>query len=240
MKVAVVTGGTRGIGAAICCALQQKNYHVIATYASNQQDAQAFFQRTNIPVYQWDIQDWKACEQGIATIENEHGPIEILINNAGICDDAMISRMTIDQWHKVINTNLNSVFYMCRNIIDSMCQRGYGRIVNIGSINGARSAKGISNYSASKSGITGFTKALACEVAQYGVTANIVAPGYIRTGLADTIPVVMLERIMKQIPLKRMGIPEEVAALVTFLISSAASFITGATFHINGGQWMGH
>lgn len=238
MKTALVTGGTRGIGAAICRALQYHGHRVIATYHANRDQAIEFSKQTHIPIYSWDVSDYESCKQGVAQVRAKHGPIEILVNNAGISDDALISRMTPQQWHRVLNTNLNSVFYMSKLVLEGMCQRGYGRIISVGSINGSRSGKGIANYSASKAGLVGFTKALAHEVAFHGVTANVVAPGYIRTGLAEKLPTHILERLMKEIPLKRMGIPEEVAAMIVFLISSAASFITGATFHINGGQWM--
>lgn len=237
-KTVLVTGGTRGIGAAISKLFQRNDYQVIANYVSDTQKAQLFHEETRIPTYCWDVGDFEACAHWVNHIENSHGPIDILINNAGICDSALVSRMTLDQWHRVIRSNLDSVFYMSKLIVDGMCQRGYGRIISIGSMNGCRSEKGIANYSAAKAGLVGFTKALAHEVAPYGVTANVVAPGYVRTSLVEDLSPKILENIMKQVPLKRMGIPEEVAAAVFFLASSSAAFMTGTTLHLNGGHWM--
>jgi acetoacetyl-CoA reductase len=237
-KTVLVTGGIRGIGAAISKLFHVNDYQVIANYVSHSQEAQLFHEETRIPIYRWDVGDFEACTHWVAHIEKSHGPIDILVNNAGICDSALVSRMTIDQWQKVLRVNLDSVFYMSKLVIEGMCQRGYGRIISIGSMNGSRSEKGIANYSAAKAGLIGFTKALAHEVAAYGVTANVVAPGYIRTSLVENLSPHILENIMKQVPLKRMGIPEEVAAAVFFLASSSASFMTGSTLHLNGGHWM--
>ena len=238
MKLALITGGTRGIGASLSRAFQAQGYGVIANYYSCHDQAIAFQKETHIPTMSWDVTDPKACQKAIDAITQKNGPIHILVNNAGICDDSPLSHMTIQQWNRVINVNLNAVFYMTKTVIHDMCQQGFGRIITIGSVNGYRSAKGLSNYSASKSALVGLTHAIAHEGAPYGVTANIIAPGYVRTGLAENLPTALLERIMKSIPLKRFGIPEEVAAMAVFLASPSASFMTGTTLHMNGGQWM--
>ena len=238
MKLALITGGTRGIGASLSRAFQSQGYRVVANYHCHHDHALHFQSETRIPTISWDVSDPKACEEAISRITKEYGEINVLVNNAGICDDAPLSQMTIEQWQRVIDVNLNGVFYMTRTVMDAMCKKGFGRIITIGSVNGYHSAKDLSNYSASKAGVVGLMHAIAHEGGPYGVTANMIAPGYIRTGLADNLPTELLEKIMKSIPLKRFGIPEEVAAMAVFLASPAASFMTGTTLHINGGQWM--
>lgn len=238
MKLALITGGTRGIGAALSRAFQSQGYRVVANYHCHHDQALHFHNQTHIPIVSWDVTDPKACEDSISHITKEYGEINVLVNNAGICDDAPLNQMTIEQWNRVIDVNLNAVFYMTRTVIKAMCQKGFGRIITIGSVNGYHSAQGLSNYSASKAGLVGLMHAIAHEGAPYGVTANMIAPGYIRTGLADQLPTEVLEKIMKSIPLKRFGIPEEVAAMAVFLASPSASFMTGSTLHMNGGQWM--
>jgi len=238
MKLALVTGGTRGIGASLSRAFQSQGYRVVANYHCHDDHSLHFQSETHIPTLSWDVSDPNACEESVSRITKEYGEINVLVNNAGICDDAPLSQMTIEQWQRVIDVNLNGVFYMTRTVMDAMCKKGFGRIITIGSINGYHSAKDLSNYSASKAGVVGLMHAIAHEGGPYGVTANMIAPGYIRTGLADNLPTELLEKIMKSIPLKRFGIPEEVAAMAVFLASPAASFMTGTTLHINGGQWM--
>lgn len=234
--VVLVTGGTRGLGAAIAQAFQQVQYSVVSTYHRGKEQAKKFHQETQIPVQAWDITDPEACQQGVEAIEEVYGPIRVLINNAGIFSDGLIQDMTLAQWKQVLDVNLNGVFYMVKAVMKPMCQRKYGRIITIGSVNGSRSDKGIANYSASKAAILGLTRSIAQEGAPHGITANVVAPGYLRTGLTDNIDPSVLAKIIKGIPLRRLGTPEEVAALVVFVASSP--FLTGATLPINGGQWM--
>ena len=240
MAIVLVTGGIRGIGGAISKSFSSKGDCVIANYLQNHDLARLFFEETGIPVYQWDVSSAEACEVGIKKVEEIYGPIDVLVNNAGITQDALLSKMTLEQWRTVISTNLDSLFYMCKPVIKGMIERSKGRIINISSVNGVKGQRGQTNYSAAKAGVIGFTKSLAQEVASYGITVNALAPGYIRTTMIESVPDHVLEKIMQQIPLKRMGIPEEIGAMVTFLASQDASFITGSTFHINGGQWMGH
>lgn len=238
MKLALITEGTRGIGAALSRAFQSQGYRVVAHYHCHHDQALHFHNQTHIPVVSWDVTDPKACKDAISHITKEYGEINVLVNNAGIGDDVPLHQMTVEQWNRVIDVNLNAVFYMTRAVIDAMCQKGFGRIITIGSVNGYHSAQDLSNCSASKAGLVGLMHAIAHEGAPYGVTANMIAPGYIRTDLADRLPTEVLEKIMKSIPLKRFGIPEEVAAMAVFLASPAASFMTGSTLHMNGGQWM--
>jgi acetoacetyl-CoA reductase len=238
-RVAVVTGGTRGIGEAICKALQAAGYKVAANYGGNDEAAQTFKAATGIPVYKWDVSSYEACAAGLKQIEADLGPIDILVNNAGIARDSMFHRMKPEQWGAVINTNLNSLFNMCRPVIEGMRARRFGRIINISSINGQKGQMGQTNYSASKAGELGFTKALAQESAKSGVTVNAVCPGYIATEMVKAVPQEVLDKnILPQIPLGRLGEPDEVARCVVFLASDDAGLITGSTLTANGGQLM--
>jgi len=237
-RVAVVTGGTRGIGAAISMALKNAGYRVAASYAGNNEKAKAFHDVTGVPVFKWDVSDYAACGEGIARIESEIGPVEILVNNAGITRDAMFHKMTPQQWHEVINTNLTGLFNMTHQVWTGMRDRGFGRIVNISSINGQKGQMGQVNYSAAKAGDLGFTKALAQEGAAKNITVNAICPGYIGTEMVLAVPEKVLnERIIPQIPVGRLGEPEEIARCVTFLVSDDAGFITGSTLTANGGQF---
>ncbi len=236
-RVAVVTGGTRGIGAAISVALKNAGYTVAANYAGNDEKAKAFHDATGVPVFKWDVSDYAACGEGIAKIEAELGPIEVLVNNAGITRDAMFHKMTPQQWHEVVNTNLTGLFNMTHQVWVGMRERSFGRIVNISSINGQKGQMGQANYSAAKAGDLGFTKALAQEGAAKNITVNAICPGYIGTEMVLAVPEKVLnERIIPQIPVGRLGEPEEVARCVVFLASDDAGFITGSTLTANGGQ----
>jgi len=237
-RVAVVTGGTRGIGGAISVALKQAGHKVAANYAGNEEAAAAFTRETGIPAYKFDVSDYKACEAGVKRVVSELGPIEVLVNNAGITRDAVLHRMTPEQWGAVIQTNLTSCFNMCRLVIESMRERGFGRIVNIGSINGQAGQYGQVNYAAAKSGIHGFTKALAQEGAPKGITVNAIAPGYIDTDMVRAVPPNVLEKIVARIPVGRLGLAEEIARTVLFLACDEGAFITGSTISVNGGQHM--
>ena len=237
-RVAVVTGGTRGIGEAICVALKDKGYTVVATYAGNEEAAQKFTEATGVKAYKFDVGDFDACASAVAAIESEVGPIEVLINNAGITRDGTMHKMTFEQWNAVIQTNLTSCFNMCRAVIDGMRERSFGRIVNIGSINGQAGQYGQVNYAAAKSGIHGFTKALAQEGARSGITVNAIAPGYIATEMVRAVPENVLEKIVQRIPVGRLGEADEIARGVAFLVADEAGFITGSTLSINGGQHM--
>ena len=237
-RVAVVTGGTRGIGSAISVALKKAGYKVAANYAGNETAAAGFTKETGIPAYKFDVSDFKGSEDGVKRITSELGPIEILVNNAGITRDAVLHRMTPEQWSAVISTNLTSCFNMCRLVIDGMRERGFGRIVNIGSINGQAGQYGQVNYAAAKSGIHGFTKALAQEGAAKGITVNAIAPGYIDTDMVRAVPPNVLEKIVARVPIGRLGFAGEIARGVLFLVSDEGAFITGSTISINGGQHM--
>jgi acetoacetyl-CoA reductase len=238
-RVAVVTGGTRGIGAAISKALKAAGCTVAASYAGNDEAARCFKQETGIAVYKWDVGSYEACAAGIKQVEAELGAVDILVNNAGITRDSMFHRMTPEQWNAVINTNLNSLFNMCRPVIEGMRARKFGRIINISSINGQKGQMGQANYSAAKAGEIGFTKALAQESARSGVTVNVICPGYINTEMVQAVPKEVLEKsILPLIPVGRLGEPEDVARCVVFLASEEASFITGSTLTANGGQIM--
>lgn len=238
-RLALVSGGTRGIGAAISCALQQKGYQVVATYSSNAETAQNFSNQTKIPVYCWDVSKFDDCQKGITEVVAKHGPIEILINNAGIADDSMFHKMAIESWESVISINLNSCFNMTRCVIESMRERGYGRIISLSSINGQKGQTGQTNYAAAKAGIIGFTKALALENATKGITVNAIAPGYIGTEMMNSMPEAILSAIINQIPVKRLGFVSEIAHAVVFLADDNAAFITGEVLNINGGQYLG-
>lgn len=237
-RVALVTGGTRGIGASICERLKARGYRVVTGYAGNQEVAAEFSRRTDIPVYQFDVSDFESCKSAIETIETEVGPVEVLVNNAGITRDGTLHKMPLENWQMVIRTNLGSCFNLCRNVIEGMRERRFGRIVNIGSINGQAGQYGQVNYAAAKSGIHGFTKALAMEGAPFGITVNAIAPGYIATDMVTAIPERVLEKIVAGIPVGRLGEAEEIARGVEFLVADDAAFITGSTLSINGGQHM--
>ena len=238
-RVAVVTGGSRGIGAAISKALKAAGYKVAATYAGNDEAANAFKTETGIPVYKWDVSNTEACAAGLKQVEADLGPIEILINNAGITRDTAFHRMTAEQWHAVINTNLNSLFNMTRPVIEGMRARKFGRIINISSINGQKGQFGQTNYSAAKAGDLGFTKALAQESAKLGITVNAICPGYIATEMVMAVPQEVREKsIIPQIAVGRLGEAEEIARCVVFLAADEAGFITGSTLSANGGQYM--
>jgi len=238
-RVALVTGGTRGIGASICKALKAAGYTVAANYAGNDEAAQKFKTESGIPVYKWDVSSFEACSEGIKKVEAELGPIDVLINNAGITRDAMFHRMTLEQWQQVINTNLGSLFNMTRPVWEGMRGRKFGRVINISSINGQKGQMGQVNYSASKAGDLGFTKALAQEGARAGITVNAICPGYINTEMVQAVPKDVLEKsVLPLIPVGRLGEPEEIARIVVFLASDEASFITGSTLTANGGQYI--
>ena len=235
---AIVTGGTRGIGAAISTALSEDGHKVAATYAGNDEAAEAFKTETGISVYRFDVADFDQCAQSVAKIETDLGPINILVNNAGITRDGTLHRMDFEQWNAVLQTNLSSCYNMCRNVIDGMRERGFGRIVNIGSVNGQAGQYGQVNYAAAKSGIHGFTKALALEAAAKGVTVNAIAPGYVDTDMVRAVPEKVLEKIIATIPVGRLGYASDIARAVQFLVANDATFITGSTLSINGGQHM--
>lgn len=238
-RVALVTGGTRGIGAAISVGLRDAGYAVAATYAGNDAAAEAFKGESGIAVYKWDVGDFDACKTGVGRVEADLGPVDILVNNAGITRDATLHRMTPEHWRMVIATNLDSVFNMTRNVIEGMRERGFGRVISIGSVNGQKGQIGQANYSAAKAGLCGFTKAVAQENAAKGITVNAVAPGYIATEMVRAVPEEIIKsKILPHIPVGRLGEPEEVARCVTFLASDAAGFITGSTLTCNGGQYM--
>src|SRR6187401_2522474 len=238
-RVAVVTGGTRGIGEAISKALKAAGYKVAANYAGNDEAAQKFKAETGISIYKWDVSSFEACVAGLKQVEADLGPVEVLINNAGITRDAPLHRMKPEQWTAVVNTNLGSLFNMCRNVIEGMRERKFGRIVNITSINGQKGQLGQCNYSAAKAGEIGFTKALAQESARSGITVNAIAPGYIATEMVKAMPKDVLEKsVLPLVPLGRLGEPEEVARCVVFLASDDAGLITGSTLSANGGQFV--
>ena len=238
-RVAVVTGGTRGIGAAISKALKAAGYTVAANYGGNDVAAAKFNAETGINVYKWDVSSYEACVEGLKQIVADLGAVEVLVNNAGITRDSMFHKMKPEQWVAVINTNLVSLFNMCRPVIESMRERKFGRIINISSINGQKGQMGQTNYSAAKAGEIGFTKALALENARAGVTVNAICPGYINTEMVQAVPKDVLEKsILPLIPIGRLGEPEEVARCVLFLASDEAGLITGSTLTANGGQFM--
>ena len=237
-RVALVTGGTRGIGAAISTALQEQGRIVIANFAGNETAAAAFHEETGIRVARFDVGDFEACQRAIEQITTEVGPIEVLVNNAGITRDATLQRMTRDMWDAVIDTNLGACFNLCKLTFPGMRERGFGRIVNVGSINGQAGQYGQVNYAAAKSGIHGFTKALAQEGARFGITVNAIAPGYVDTDMVRAVPHDVLEKIVARIPVGRLGHAVDIARGVAFLTADEAEFITGSTLSINGGQQM--
>ncbi|MGB9143372.1 MAG: acetoacetyl-CoA reductase, partial [Aestuariivirga sp.] len=238
-RVAVVTGGSRGIGAAISKALKAAGYKVAATYAGNDEAANAFKTETGIPVYKWDVSNAEACAAGLKKVAEDLGPIEVLVNNAGITRDAMFHKMTAQQWNEVIGTNLTALFNMTQPIWGGMRDRGFGRVICISSINGQKGQMGQANYAAAKAGEIGFVKSLAQEGAAKGITVNAICPGYIGTEMVRAVPQDVLEkRILPLIPVGRLGEPEEIARCVAFLVADEAGFITGSTLSANGGQYM--
>ncbi len=238
-RVALVTGGTRGIGHAISIALKNAGYRVAASYAGNDAAAQAFQVETGIPVYKFDVASYEASEKAVKQIEKDLGPVDVLVNNAGITRDTMFHKMTKQQWDEVIGTNLNGLFNVTRPVWEGMRARKFGRIINISSINGQKGQMGQVNYSASKAGDIGFTKALAQEGAKAGITVNVICPGYIATEMVKAVPQDVLEKsILPQIPVGRLGEPSEIARAVAFLASDDAGFITGSTLTANGGQYL--
>jgi acetoacetyl-CoA reductase len=237
-RVALVTGGTRGIGEAISVALKNAGYTVAANYAGNDGAAQAFSERTGISVYKFDVSDFGQCESNVKQIENDLGPIDVLVNNAGITWDGVLHRMTFEQWNKVIDVDLTSCYNMSRCVIEGMRSRAFGRIINIGSINGQEGQFGQANYSAAKAGIIGFTKAVAQEGAAKGITVNTICPGYINTEMVAAVPEKVLQSIIAKIPVGRLGEANEIARGVLFLAADDAGFVTGSTLTINGGQYL--
>jgi len=237
-RIAIVTGGTRGIGEAICKRLARQGHTVIANYAGNEEKARAFTAETGIRAYRWDVGDHEATLEGCAQVERDFGPVDIVVNNAGITRDGTLRKVSFDDWNDVIRVNLGGCFNMAKATFHGMCERGWGRIVNIGSINGQAGQYGQVNYAAAKSGIHGFTKALAQEGAKCGVTVNAIAPGYIDTDMVAAVPAPVLEKIVAKIPIGRLGIAEEIARGVAFLTSENGGFMTGSTMSINGGQHM--
>ena len=237
-RVALVTGGTRGIGEAISTALKEVGRTVVASYAGNDKAAEAFHSQTGIPVIKFDASNFEACEQAVKQIESEHGPIEILVNNAGITRDSTLARQTRQMWDEVIDTNLGSCFNLCKLTFEGMRAKKFGRIVNIGSINGQAGQYGQVNYAAAKSGIHGFTKALAQEGARFGITVNAIAPGYVDTEMVRAVPGDVLQKIIARIPMGRLGHASDIARGVVFLTADDGDFITGSTLSINGGQHM--
>jgi acetoacetyl-CoA reductase len=237
-RTALVTGGTRGIGHAISVGLRDAGYRVAAVYHGNDAAAEAFRAETSIAVFKWDVCDFAACAAGIVAVEQALGPVDVLVNNAGIVRDSALHKMTLEQWNGVIATNLGSLFNMCRHVVPGMRERHFGRIVNIGSVNGQKGQFGQVNYSASKAGVIGFTKALALEGAHSGITVNCVAPGYIATDMVAGVREDIMKAILAAIPVGRLGKPEDIARMVVFLAGDEADFITGATFSLNGGQYL--
>jgi acetoacetyl-CoA reductase len=237
-RIAIVTGGTRGIGEAISVALRDLGMTVAANYAGNEERARAFTERTGIRAFKWDVSDHEACQAGVRAVEDALGPVDVLVNNAGITRDTTMKRMDHAKWQEVIDTNLGGCFNMAKAVWDGMVSRGYGRIVNIGSINGQAGQYGQVNYAAAKSGIHGFTKALAQEGARSGITVNAIAPGYIDTDMVAAVPEEVLGKIIARIPVNRLGRADEIARGVAFLVDENAGFVTGSTLSINGGQHM--
>jgi acetoacetyl-CoA reductase len=237
-RVTLVTGATRGIGQAIAIALKEAGHKVAGSYGGNDEAAARFNKATGIPVYKWDVGDFEACARGVKAVEAAMGPIEILVNNAGIARDAMLHKMPAEHWRDVLRTNLDSMFNMTRQVIEGMRDRGFGRIINITSINGQKGQVGQTNYSAAKAGIIGFTKALALECARKGVTVNAIAPGYIRTDMMSAMREDVLNAIIATIPVGRLGEVDDVARCAVFLADDKASFITGSTLTVNGAQYI--
>lgn len=237
-RTAIVTGGTRGIGAAISIALKEAGYKVAANYAGNDEAAANFSKTHDIPVFKWDVGDYDACVEGIAAVQKELGPVDTIVNNAGITRDAMLHKLTPQAWREVMRVDLDSMFNMCQPLITQMRDAGFGRIINISSINGQKGQMGQTNYSAAKAGVIGFTKALAQEVAKKGITVNVICPGYIDTDMVAAVPEKVLEGIIAGIPVGRLGAASEIAHSVLFLADKKAAFITGATLTANGAQYI--
>ena len=237
-RVAIVTGGVVGIGAATCKALKKAGYQVAATYVSDAASAATFREETGIPTFQWDVADFDACKRGVAEIVRTIGPVDVLVNNAGITRDATLHKMSCEQWQSVIDVDLGSCFNMCRAVIESMRERRFGRIVNIGSVNSLAGQFGQTNYAAAKAGMIGFTKALALESAARGITVNVIAAGYTDTAMVAAVPPEILEKIVARIPVGRLARPAEIASAVIFLVSDGGAFITGETLCVNGGQYL--
>ena len=237
-RVALVTGGTRGIGKAISARLKADGYKVAANYAGNSEAANATAKEIGVSVYKWDVGDEAQCQEGIAKVAADLGPVDVLVNNAGITRDGLFHKMNAEKWREVIRVDLDALFYMTRPVIEGMRERGYGRIINISSINGQKGQVGQVNYSAAKAGMIGFTKALAQESASKGVTVNCIAPGYIDTDMVAAVPEEVLKKIIATIPVGRLGKAEEIAHAVSFLASEHAAFITGATMTVNGAQYI--
>ncbi len=237
-KVALITGGTRGIGRGICEALKEAGYSVAANYAGNDDAAAQFTEETGIPTYKFDVGDFQACQDGVAAVAADLGNVDVLVNNAGITRDGTLMNMSHEDWQKVVDTNLGGCFNLCKAVFPAMRDNRFGRIVNIGSINGQAGQYGQVNYAAAKSGIHGFTKALAQEGARYNITVNAIAPGYVDTDMVAAVPDNVLEKIVAKIPVGRLGHADEIARAVMFLIADSATFVTGSTMSINGGQHM--
>jgi len=237
-RVALVTGGTRGIGHAISVGLKEAGFTVAANYAGNDAAAAKFTEETGIPTFKWDVGDFEACKAGVAAVVAALGPVDVLVNNAGIARDATLHRMTLEQWKQVINTDLDSVFNMTRQVIEGMRERSFGRIISLSSINGQKGQIGQPNYSAAKAGVIGFTKAVAQENASKGITCNVVCPGYIDTDMMAAVPAEVLKKIISTIPVGRLGKAEEIAGMVTYLASDVAAFTTGAVMTVNGAQYI--
>ena len=239
MKTALVTGGTSGIGDVTARVLKDKGYNVVVNNVFDDEPTAKFKEETGIPAYIWDVTDFDACQKGVAQIIEEHGGIDVLVNNAGIIRDAMLHKMDPDKWNSVINVNLNAAYNMCKAVIEHMREKKYGRIVNIGSVNGLQGQMGQTNYAATKAGIIGFSKSLAKETARKGITVNVVAPGYVNTAMMQDIPEEILEKIIASVPVGRLAEPEEIAEAVAYLADEkTGAFITGATLNINGGLYV--
>lgn len=237
-RLALITGATRGLGMAIATTMKAKGYTVIANHHKHDDEDENLERETGFRIYGWDVSDFAACQEWVTKIEAEHGPIDVLVNNAGITRDATLHKMTLENWTQVIAINLGSVFNMCRQVIPGMRERGFGRIINISSVNGQKGQFGQANYAAAKAGILGFTKSIALENARKGITANAIAPGYCDTDMMAGIPEKVLRGIVEQIPVGRLGDPGEIARAVAFLASDEAAFVTGSTLAVNGGQYM--
>ena len=237
-RTAIVTGGVTGIGAATCEVLKDAGVRVVATFYGNENDARKFHDETGIAIYEWNVADFDGCRDGVAEVEKAVGPIEILVNNAGITRDAMLHKMTLEQWRSVIDVDLGGCFNMCRSVIEGMRERRFGRIVNVSSINGLAGQFGQTNYAAAKAGLIGFTKSLALESAARGITVNAIAPGYTDTAMVAAVRPDVLEKIVAAVPVGRLAKPEEIARGIAYLVSDDAAFITGETLSINGGRYM--
>lgn len=237
-RLALVTGGVTGIGAATCVALQKAGFEVVANYFGNDQDAADFHMARKIPIYAWNVAEFTACQKGVVEIERLHGPIEVLVNNAGVTRDAMLHKMSSAQWCEVIDVDLGGCFNMCRQVVPGMRERRFGRIINVSSVNALSGQVGQTNYAAAKAGIIGLTKALALEGAAFGITVNAVAPGYTDTALVAAVRKDIVEQIVARVPVARLGRPEEIARCIVFLAADEAGFITGSTLSVNGGKYL--